>query len=446
MAEDRILLVTVNKNETKAVLEALKVATGADPDSLDIEGRVYRDLGSIGPTRIFHALTEMGSASVGGSLQTVDKAIRALKPTIVIAVGIAFGVNEEKQGIGQILVSRQLLLYELQRVGLVTVSRGDKPHASPRLINLFDGVAQSSWQGAEVHFGTLLSGEKLIDNLDYRGELIKLESEALGGEMEGGGIYVACQEHKVDWIVIKSICDWADGTKGKNKTARQQKAAASAAAFVTHALLAVFLRGAPSQGREHEAGDAEAQVVVSPRALELLEQFSVALSEYRQLFANYSSYILNKVSRVPDHFEPRRLELDKSMVDALSKLEIYLPKHLRVVAGRLRRIVSCSWQPPLDLYYELFHARNKFPRDPVDAAHRMLNDLADCFLEMSFEFAQGRYSSTSYLRIQQQHSLDADANPIGASSPTGHAARAVILEHEYLRADRSEALLGYGAA
>jgi hypothetical protein len=59
--------------------------------------------------------------------------------------------------------------------------------------------------------------------------------------MEGAGLYVASHHHKVDWIVIKAICDWADGEKGKNKSGRQKKAAQNAAQFLMHALQQVPL-------------------------------------------------------------------------------------------------------------------------------------------------------------------------------------------------------------
>jgi tetratricopeptide (TPR) repeat protein len=54
--------------------------------------------------------------------------------------------------------------------------------------------------------------------------------------MEGAGLYVACQDKKVDWILVKAICDWADGNKAHDKAARQQTAATNAAKFVLHAL------------------------------------------------------------------------------------------------------------------------------------------------------------------------------------------------------------------
>ncbi|MFB3154300.1 MAG: NB-ARC domain-containing protein, partial [Candidatus Acidiferrales bacterium] len=62
------------------------------------------------------------------------------------------------------------------------------------------------------------------------------EPEAIGGEMEGAGLYVSCHDENVDWILVKAICDWADGHKAEDKKARQQTAAHNAASFVLHAL------------------------------------------------------------------------------------------------------------------------------------------------------------------------------------------------------------------
>ena len=178
----------------------------------------------------------MGSSGPGGMQQSVDKAIRALEPGAVIAVGIAFGVCEKDQIIGDILLSKQLQLYELQRAGKEIVLRGDRPHATPRLINHFEAFNQISWRGAKLRPGLILSGEKLVDDMNYRDQLITLQPEAVGGEMEGTGLYVASADHKVDWIVIKAICDWADGNKTINKTQRQKKAAKNAAEFLVESL------------------------------------------------------------------------------------------------------------------------------------------------------------------------------------------------------------------
>lgn len=231
-----VLLVTVNEIETRAVHDGFQIETGQRAIPVPLDGRVYHNLGMLNSASVYHALSEMGSGSVGAMQQTVDKAIRALDPAAVIAVGVAFGINEKKQAIGDILLSKQLRLYDLQRMGSKIMFRGDKPHATPRLINHFEGFAQTAWQGAKVRPGLLLTGDKLIDDIDYRNELLSIEGEAVGGEMEGAGLYVSSCENKVDWIVIKAICDWADGKKRKNKKTRQKTAASNAVQFLIQAL------------------------------------------------------------------------------------------------------------------------------------------------------------------------------------------------------------------
>ncbi len=235
-AQADILLVTVNKYETGALTDVFQESTGIKAETVTIEDRVYRDLGEVNGTRVFHALSEMGSGGLGAAQQAVDKGIRALNPDAVVALGVAFGINEKKQKIGDILLSKQIRPYELQRAGEEIILRGDKPHASARLINFFEGIAQTSWDGAEVRPGVILTGEKLVDRYDFRTQLAKFEPEAIGGEMEGNGVYVSSQDQKVDWIVIKAICDWADGRKRYNKSKRQREAAVNAASFVLHAL------------------------------------------------------------------------------------------------------------------------------------------------------------------------------------------------------------------
>jgi nucleoside phosphorylase/tetratricopeptide (TPR) repeat protein len=239
-----VLIVTVTEVESRAVMEVFKEATGKDPRPEPIGDRIYLDLGEINGSRVFMALSGMGTGGVGGSQEGVRRGIEALSPSAVIMVGIAFGINEQKQAIGDVLFSERLMLYDLQRVGtdqaghLEIFPRDDRPHASTWLFNLLQ-VANLSWDKtkAEVRFGLILSGDKLVDNLDFRGQLLKFEPEAIGGEMEGAGMYVASHDKKVDWILVKAICDWADGNKGgPNKDAHQATAAHNAAAFVLYAL------------------------------------------------------------------------------------------------------------------------------------------------------------------------------------------------------------------
>ncbi|OQW94991.1 MAG: hypothetical protein BWK77_08295 [Verrucomicrobia bacterium A1] len=241
-----VLLVTVTKTETLAVLEAFKEHTRKMPRIRSISGKVYQDLGAVNGASVWLVCSEMGAGGLGAAQQTVTKGLAALSPGAAIMVGIAFGVNEKKQAIGDVLVSEHLRLYDLQRVGTkarkpAIVLRGDRPHASPRLLDAFK-TADLDSHGVKTRFGCVLSGEKLVDNVDFRAQLLAFEPEAIGGEMEGAGLYVACHDAKTDWIVVKAICDWADGHKNRSKTWRQAIAARNAAGFVLHALRRVSLQ------------------------------------------------------------------------------------------------------------------------------------------------------------------------------------------------------------
>lgn len=236
-----ILLLTVAKIETVAMFDVFRHRVGHEPVVRSIEDMTYHDLGSVSGMSVWLVQAEMGSGGVGASQQTVTKAIAALSPKAVIMSGIAFGVDPTKQAIGDVLISQRLMLYEPQRIGrrkkkLHLIPRGDRPHASRWLYDRFRS-AELSWKEATVHFGLILTGEKLVDNLSVRKQLVRLEPEAIGGEMESGGLYVACHEAKVDWIIAKAICDWGDGYKRVKKKERQKIAAHNAASFVLYSLL-----------------------------------------------------------------------------------------------------------------------------------------------------------------------------------------------------------------
>lgn len=236
-----VLLVTVTDVETEALLETAKTLTGSDYTTEPGNHKTYFDLGMIGGVRVFAVRSEMGSDTVGGSLLTVSDAIAEVKPSAVIMVGIAFGVNQKKQQIGDILIAKQLQPYDLQRVGTTEAGerkinlRGDKLPCSTKLLDRFR-TTHLKWKKAKVEFGLVLSGQKLIDNLDFKNQLLVLAEEAIGGEMEGAGVYVACQQTKVDGILVKAICDWADGEKGVEKEQKQKIAAQNAGEFVIEML------------------------------------------------------------------------------------------------------------------------------------------------------------------------------------------------------------------
>ncbi|HEU4325024.1 MAG TPA: hypothetical protein VFS21_17925 [Roseiflexaceae bacterium] len=235
-----VLLVTVTDVETRAVFEALRFQSGRTPTPRYQGDKTYYDLGTLGGARAWLVRSEMGAGTPGGALATLYTAIGALRPAAIVMVGIAFGTDPVRQRIGDVLVARQLHPYEPQRLGAgpdgaqVLVSRGDRVTAPPRALDRCRD-AELSWSG-RVQFGLMLSGEKLIDHAPAVAALLAREPEAVGGEMEGAGLYVAASQHKIDWLLIKAICDWADGNKDQDKAQNQALAAKNAAGFVLHML------------------------------------------------------------------------------------------------------------------------------------------------------------------------------------------------------------------
>ena len=231
---DRILIVTVTAVEARSVLTVFSEAIGEGWTRQRVRNKTYYDLGVHGGVPVLMVQSEMGIGAPGGALLTVHQAIRDLQPQAIIMCGIAFGLHREKQQLNDILISRQLQYYEPVKIDLQRglIPRGDRVMAAERLLDRFRS-GDIDWQGAPTHFGLVLSGEKLVNDPVFLERLLKTEPEAIGGEMEGAGLYTAARDNKVDWILVKAICDWGDGQKNDDV---QAQAASNAAQFVLYVL------------------------------------------------------------------------------------------------------------------------------------------------------------------------------------------------------------------
>lgn len=235
-----ILLVTATDTETTNAHKKINPLDGYDRIIKVFSGAQTYYLGKLGNYSIVHVQSAMGSMSRASSIMTTSAALKLFRSKIVVMVGIAFGVDESKQIIGDVLVSESIIPYNAKRIGKVTtIQRGIEVPSNKILLDRFKGLI-NSWdyplesRPAKLIPTRMLSGEELIDNLDYRNDLLKNFPESEGGEMEGVGVSSAC-DGEAAWIVIKGICDFADGLKGKNKKERQTIAINSALNVVEEA-------------------------------------------------------------------------------------------------------------------------------------------------------------------------------------------------------------------
>ncbi len=230
---DIILVVTANELETEFTHKKIKPLSGYEKIIKVYEGDITLYLGLFGNYKIAHVQSSMGSISRDSSIMTVSTALSRTKARIVIMIGIAFGVNPNSQNFGDVLISESIIPYNPKRIGKETIKRGIEAPSSKILLNRFKNI-KTTWEyildedkKAQLIPTRILSGEELIDNIEYRNSLIKLNPESKGGEMEGAGVYAAC-DGKADWMIVKGICDFADGNKGEKKVERQTIAINSA--------------------------------------------------------------------------------------------------------------------------------------------------------------------------------------------------------------------------
>ncbi len=279
--ERTVVLLTFNEHETKGVFKYF--SSGKIPPTLQRYGNVYSQLGEHGGVRVLHRVSEQGPQN---AQQAADAAITAFTPYAIIAVGIAFGMEEGKQHIGDVLVSKSVQGYDLERInkdGTVT-PRGEAPLASKYWLGRVNTLmhqwhASNALDTPKISVGRILSGAKLVDNLDYRESLKRHYTTALGGEMEGSGVHAACEESETHWLVVKAICDWGDGEKAKNKESNQRLAAENAARVVKALfdLTPLYADDAPPRSRtrrSHEvqsrsAGAQAAFAVPDPRRFKM---------------------------------------------------------------------------------------------------------------------------------------------------------------------------------
>ena len=178
-------------------------------------------LGKFGQFDAVVVLSTMGSEGVSGSTLTIDSMIRIWSPKAVILVGIAFGANKKKHLPGDVLISDSIVPYELQRLGTETIQRNSIPPCSSLLLNRFRNSFRWNFYRPDMskvskHIGPILTGGKLVDNLDFKMELLRKYPTAIGGEMEGSGLFSAATKNRTEWIIVKGVCDWGDGRKNDN--------------------------------------------------------------------------------------------------------------------------------------------------------------------------------------------------------------------------------------
>lgn len=232
--DDCILVLTANSVEANMMVRLLaQESDGAKIPSYIADDCWYR-FGEIRGLNIVHLQPqETSSFTQKGAARALNAAFKRFYPKLVVSLGVAFGANEKEQQIGDVLISQELCTYDTKN------KRTDgKLHVDRRRIVQTDDYLMCAWSNVlayetfpgeipiESHSfkwycGLMLSGGTVLSDIAERNKLIsevsQKDSDCIGGEMEGNGVYFACKNENIPCVVIKGICDWGAEKNGWEK-------------------------------------------------------------------------------------------------------------------------------------------------------------------------------------------------------------------------------------
>lgn len=194
------------------------------------------------------AVVTQNAMGMAAATSLTTRAILAMQPKIVVMVGICAG-RKGKVGLGDIIIADQVFDYT---AGKKYVDRfAPRPlsfcadddirnYVAVSVLNndqLSDSISQA-WRGRRIshrisiHMKAIASGTAVIDDEQTMMSAAAIQDNLYGIDMEAYGVALACSALRTQWLVIKSVQDFADGKKEQDEgQVREFAAFASAEMF-----------------------------------------------------------------------------------------------------------------------------------------------------------------------------------------------------------------------
>ncbi|MBD5522610.1 MAG: 5'-methylthioadenosine/S-adenosylhomocysteine nucleosidase [Lachnospiraceae bacterium] len=223
LSNTKVMIITANEIE-KTSLFAYAYEQNKTPFvTIGMEDIVYTFF-AFSAMVVAHVEINAGSYSHGGSAKVIKKVMKKAKPNIVILLGVAFGCDPGKTKLGDVLVGRQHFSYDKSSKisdENLSIKKLHIEEPDEYMLNRFkslivteDKVRGFRGKKFQVVFGNMITGEFVVDSIDFR-EMIFKPFEAfgvIGGEMEAQGAFAEIRKYKKSHcILIKGICDWGAG-------------------------------------------------------------------------------------------------------------------------------------------------------------------------------------------------------------------------------------------
>jgi nucleoside phosphorylase len=239
MRRPLLLLFVVTDVEERAVLTVAEQVKPGLTVSLDHrrEHTVLR-LGEFSSCDVVLARSGAGPYSPRGLMLTADALIRDLRPDYVLLTGICFGLKDDEQRLGDVVIASQARDIDHRKLdegtgAMVDQPRGDRTGPSATFYSRVVGGA-AVWADDEVavHIGPVVASGTLFDSPTRRSEVKAAHPDAVAGDMESHVFAAVAQLRKVEWCAVRGISDW-----GMHKNSEHQVRAAQNAARLVFAVI-----------------------------------------------------------------------------------------------------------------------------------------------------------------------------------------------------------------
>ena len=246
---EKILIISALEKEIQPILEVID--SPVKPRCIEkVDGNTYF-IYEISATLTVICTTFLGMGQLDAAI-AVKKAVDYYSVNKVVLTGICGGIDKE-MNYGDIIISDQIVDYELAKIqqdGVQVrwnVYRGD--FELVRGMKMFKSDAWFSYlkkvfpnievEKPNVYSGIVLSGNKVIANHEEIKQFKKTWRKALAVEMEASGIAATLyqMENAPSFVMVKSICDFADSEKNDDW---QEYASYVAAFFILNYIFTEF--------------------------------------------------------------------------------------------------------------------------------------------------------------------------------------------------------------
>jgi adenosylhomocysteine nucleosidase len=177
----------------------------------EISGIIYYS-GKIHGQKVIVAKCGVGKVHAAVCAQTM---IIKYSPDLIINTGVAGSLNS-KLDIADLVISDFVVEHDMDTsglgdpLGLISGIDIIKIPVSSNVVNKIKNAA-SNINDTNVFIGTIASGDQFICSMEKKNHIVD-NFDALCAEMEGAAIGHVCYLNKVDFCIVRSISDKADGT------------------------------------------------------------------------------------------------------------------------------------------------------------------------------------------------------------------------------------------